>query len=124
MVARNVAYHFRQQQRGFVSWWHVLQKECREYVGPADLVTLLLEAKDPETGQMMNDRDIVNNLFTFIAAGHETTALALTWTFYLLSRHPEIEQLLVDEIASVTGGGPLAVSRDRYAIDFPSGDHS
>ncbi len=72
-----------------------------------DLVTLLLEAKDPETGQMMGDRDIVNNLFTFIAAGHETTALALTWTFYLLSLHPEIEQLLVDEIATVTAGGPL-----------------
>ncbi len=43
MVARNVAYHFRQQQRGFVSWWHVLQKECREYAGPADLVALLLD---------------------------------------------------------------------------------
>lgn len=73
-----------------------------------DLVTLLLEAEDPESGQMMDDRDIVDNLFTFIAAGHETTALALTWTFYLLSRHPEIEELLIDEIRTVTEGGPLA----------------
>ncbi|MCC6983645.1 MAG: cytochrome P450 [Bauldia sp.] len=73
-----------------------------------DLVTLLIEAKDPESGQTMSDRDIANNLFTFIAAGHETTALALTWTFYLLSRHPEIEESLVEEIASVTGGGALA----------------
>jgi cytochrome P450 len=73
-----------------------------------DLVTLLLEAEDPETGQTMSDEDIVSNLFTFIAAGHETTALALTWTFYLLSRHPDVEQLLIDEIGAVTGHGPLA----------------
>jgi hypothetical protein len=43
VVARNVAYHFRQQQRGFVSCWHVLQKEGSEHVGPADLVTLFLD---------------------------------------------------------------------------------
>ena len=38
----------------------------------------------------MSDRDVVDNLLTFLVAGHETTALALTWTFYLLSLHPEI----------------------------------
>jgi cytochrome P450 len=57
-----------------------------------DLVSLLLQASDPETGQAMNDRQIADNLLTFITAGHETTALALTWTFYLLSLYPEIEK--------------------------------
>src|SRR5207247_1008206 len=49
-----------------------------------DLISLLANATDPETGQSMNDRDIRHNLLTFMTAGHETTAVALTWTFYLL----------------------------------------
>jgi cytochrome P450 len=73
-----------------------------------DLVTLLLQARDPETGQSMTDREIADNLITFITAGHETTALALTWTFYLLSLYPEAEARIRAEIESVTGGGALA----------------
>src|SRR6185312_3597453 len=73
----------------------------------ADLITRLLKATDPETGRAMSDRDVVDNLLTFITAGHETTALALTWTFYLLSLHPEIEQRINGEIAAVTEGGPV-----------------
>jgi cytochrome P450 len=72
-----------------------------------DLLTLLLHASDPESGQAMTDRDLADNLLTFIAAGHETTALALTWAFYLLSLHPAVEALVLDEVARVTGGGPL-----------------
>ena len=79
-----------------------------------DLITLLLEARDPETGQTMDDRDIADNLLTFITAGHETTALALAWTFYLLSLHPEAEARTLREIEAVTGGGPLeAAHLDR-----------
>jgi cytochrome P450 len=74
---------------------------------PADLITLLLGARDPETGQAMSDREIADNLLTFITAGHETTALALTWTFYLLSRHPEVEQRVLQEITQVAGQRPL-----------------
>ncbi|HEU4518663.1 MAG TPA: cytochrome P450 [Microvirga sp.] len=73
-----------------------------------DLITLLIEARDPETGQAMSDRDVADNLLTFITAGHETTALALTWTFYLLGLHPHIEARVVAEIDRVTGGAPLA----------------
>jgi cytochrome P450 len=72
-----------------------------------DLLSHLMNATDPETGKSMNTVDIRNNLMTFITAGHETTALALTWTFYLLSLHPEIEERLRGEIAAVTGGGPV-----------------
>jgi cytochrome P450 len=73
-----------------------------------DLITLLIEARDPETGQAMSDRDVADNLLTFITAGHETTALALTWTFYLLGLHPHIEARVVAEIDRVAGGAPLA----------------
>jgi cytochrome P450 len=72
-----------------------------------DLVTRLLAVTDPETGRSMNDRDVVDNLLTFLVAGHETTALALTWTFYLLSLHPEIEERVVQEIEAVTQGSAL-----------------
>jgi cytochrome P450 len=57
-----------------------------------DLLSLLTNATDPETDTSMNDLDVRYNLLTFITAGHETTAVALTWTFYLLSLHPEVEK--------------------------------
>ncbi|KAA2234924.1 cytochrome P450 [Salinarimonas soli] len=76
--------------------------------GGHDLAALLIGARDPETGQAMSDRDVADNLLTFITAGHETTALALAWTFYALSRHPDVERRLVEEIETVTGGAPLA----------------
>ncbi|MBP0492234.1 cytochrome P450 [Pararoseomonas indoligenes] len=87
-----------------------------------DLIASLLAARDPETGQAMDDRDIADNLLTFITAGHETTALALTWAFYLLARHPEEEERLLAEIASAAGSSPLqpsqvsALTRTRQAV--------
>jgi cytochrome P450 len=72
-----------------------------------DLIDLLLSTADPETGRTMTDDEITDNLLTFIAAGHETTALGLAWTFDLLSRHPECEVRAVAEIERVTSGGPL-----------------
>lgn len=87
-----------------------------------DLIAHLLEARDPENGEGMNDRDIADNLLTFITAGHETTALALTWAFYLLANHPDEEARLLAEIAGVTGGAPLrpdmlsSLPRTRQAV--------
>ena len=72
-----------------------------------DLLSHLMNAIDPETGKSMTTIDVRNNLMTFITAGHETTALALTWTFYLLSLNPEFEERVRGEIAAVTGGGPV-----------------
>lgn len=65
-----------------------------------DIVQALIDARDEETGEAMSDVEIVDNLLTFIAAGHETTALALTWSFYLLALHPEIEARVLSEIAA------------------------
>lgn len=70
-----------------------------------DLVTMLLAAQDPETGRAMTDEEIVDNLMTFITAGHETTALALAWVFHLLAEHPDIEARVLEEIATVTHKG-------------------
>jgi cytochrome P450 len=72
-----------------------------------DLVALLLDASDPETGRTMTDEEIADNLLTFITAGHETTALGLAWTFLLLARHPGHEARMLAEIDAVTGGRPV-----------------
>jgi cytochrome P450 len=70
-----------------------------------DVLSMLLEAEDGvEPGQTLSDKQIHDHILTFIAAGHETTALALTWTFFLLSKNPAIRAKLEDELQSVLGG--------------------
>lgn len=64
---------------------------------PDDLLTALLEARDPETGESMSDHQLCDELITFLLAGHETTANALAWTFYLLSLHPDQRRRLEAE---------------------------
>jgi cytochrome P450 len=82
-----------------------------------DLVDRLLRASDPETGSRMSDVDITDNLLTFVAAGHETTALGLAWTLDLLSRHPKAREALLDEIDGVVGRGPLEPAHiDRLVL--------
>jgi cytochrome P450 len=65
---------------------------------PNDLLTLLLRALDPETGRSISEDDVRANIVTFIGAGHETTANALTWTLYLLSQAPEWRERVEAEI--------------------------
>ena len=56
---------------------------------PRDILTLLLEARDPESGKGLSEVEVRANILTFIAAGHETTANSITWTLNLLSQLPE-----------------------------------
>jgi cytochrome P450 len=82
-----------------------------------DLVTRLLQARDPESGRPMGDTEIVDNLLTFLIAGHSTTAKALMWTLYLVARSPEWERRMLEEIAQVVGTGPLAAEHiDKLAV--------
>lgn len=62
-----------------------------------DVLTLLLEARD-ETGEGMSDQELCDELMTLLAAGHETTATALSWALYWIHRHPEIAEKLRQEI--------------------------
>jgi cytochrome P450 len=70
----------------------------------ADLLSMLLGARDEETGNGMNDRQVHDEVITLLLAGHETTAVTLTWTWYLLSAHPDAERRLHEELDSVLGG--------------------
>jgi cytochrome P450 len=76
---------------------------------PDDLLTMLMEAKDEETGETMDDRQLRDELVTIFGAGHETTANALTWTFYLLSVHPATRRRLAEEVQAVLGARPPTV---------------
>lgn len=68
-----------------------------------DLLSMLLLAQD-EDGVQMTDEQVRDEALTIFLAGHETTANAMTWTFYLLSQHPQIEAKLHDELTQVLGG--------------------
>jgi cytochrome P450 len=68
-----------------------------------DLVDLLMRAEDPESGRRMDDALLRDNLLTFIGAGHETTALALTWSLYLLGLDAAVAERVRAEVAAVAG---------------------
>jgi cytochrome P450 len=69
-----------------------------------DLLDYMLAAADPETGRRMSPEDLVHNMQFFIVAGHETTALALSWAFYLLANVPEQQERVRAEAAAQLGG--------------------
>jgi len=69
-----------------------------------DLLSMLMEAKDEETGEGMSDLQLHDEVMTIFIAGHETTAVSLAWLFYLLSKHPEVENKLREELKTVLNG--------------------
>ncbi|MDX1960804.1 MAG: cytochrome P450 [Leptospiraceae bacterium] len=85
------------------------RKESQERVN--DLLDTLLYSRDEETGEGLSIQQIRDEVITFLLAGHETTANALTWTFYLLSEHPEIYQKVLKEIReNVPKNGGIDIS--------------
>lgn len=82
-----------------------------------DLVDLLMQARDPETGAELSDALLADNLLGFIMAGHETTATALTWSLYLVAAHASTMQRLREEVAAVAGSDPIAAAHvDRLVF--------
>jgi cytochrome P450 len=63
-----------------------------------DFLGMLMNARDKETGEPMNERALIDEVLTLVVAGHETTASGLNWTWYLLSQHPEVEARLHAEL--------------------------
>ncbi len=69
-----------------------------------DLLSMLMAARDEDTGLGMTNGQLRDEVMTILLAGHETTSLALAWTWYLLSQHPEVEQRLENELRTVLAG--------------------
>ena len=68
-----------------------------------DLLQMLLDAKDEDTGEGMSDRQLRDEVMTIFVAGHETTAMAMSWTFYLLTQNPWAWEKVREEANSVLG---------------------
>lgn len=83
-----------------------------------DLVDYLLRAEDPESGRRMDDATLRNNLLSFIVAGHETTALALSWALYLLANAPDIQERAADEAIAALDGRPAATAEDLPRLGY------
>ena len=75
-----------------------------------DLLSMLLRLRNEETGEGLDDRQLRDEVMTLLLAGHETTANALSWTWYLLSKHPGPAQRLYAELDTVLGTSTPSVA--------------
>jgi cytochrome P450 len=85
--------------------YRIIEERRRSREDRGDLLSMLLSARDEEgDGSQMSDLQVRDEVMTLFLAGHETTANALTWTWYLLSQNPEVERKLHEEIDAVLEG--------------------
>jgi cytochrome P450 len=83
----------------------------------SDLLSMFLAARDDETGAGMTDRQLRDEVVTMLLAGHETTSLLLSWTYYLLSQHPGARRSIEDEVDREIGNGrPTFAHIDRLTF--------
>jgi cytochrome P450 len=94
----------RARERLDATVYRMIEERRRSHQDRGDLLSMLLLAQDEEgqTGRM-TDEQVRDEALTIFLAGHETTSNALTWTWYLLSQHPEVETKLHEEIDAVLG---------------------
>ena len=94
--------------------YRIIEDRRQKHRDEHDLLAMLLSARDDETGTGMTDRQLRDEVMTMLLAGHETTSLALSWTYYLLSQHPDIERGIADEVDRVIGNArPAFAHADR-----------
>ncbi len=100
---------FRRAQRRLEEFiYAIIDERRRSGRDTGDLLSMLLHARDEE-GNSMSDEQLRDEVMTIVMAGHETTALALSWTWMLLSKHPEVEAKLAAELEEVLDGRPPTV---------------
>jgi cytochrome P450 len=119
--ARSAINFFEQQIETIVTDRQALRSSHPRKADPhgRDLLDALLDARDPETGSGLSDDEVGANIVTFIGAGHETTANALTWSLYLVAMAPDVRERLEDEaddvvadpVAAVLAGDRLVLTR-------------
>jgi cytochrome P450 len=100
---------FQQAHRTIDRIIYRILRSRREQGGErADLLDLLLQARDADTGEGMSEQQIRDEVITLFVAAHETTATALAWTLYLLCKHPEVARRVAAEASSLPGDGPVS----------------
>lgn len=81
--------------------------------GEGDLLDMLLEARDADTGERMGERQLRDEVMTILTAGYETTARALTWTWYLIDANPHVRERLEWELDGLNGRTPAFGDLDQ-----------
>ena len=84
--------------------YRLIRERRASGVSADDLLSMLLEARDEETGEGMSDLQIRDEVMTFLMAGHETVSTALAWVWVLLAQHPESARRVRGEVIAALGG--------------------
>jgi cytochrome P450 len=113
-TARDLAFAYKFRQLGKLIMEDV-ERRRRDRVRRNDIVSLLLDARDRQSGEPMSDRDLLDEIMTLIVAGHETTASALNWFWYLLTRSPHVERRLHAEV-DAQSEAPAYDALERYPL--------
>jgi cytochrome P450 len=92
----------------------VIRDRVKNPIDANDLLDLLLSTRYEDTGQPMSENQILDESLILFAAGHETSAVALTWTLYLLDRHPEHWDVIRKEARECTFDSMQSVMRMQY----------
>jgi cytochrome P450 len=116
---RNLKMRALTKRLNAIIYKYINRRRREGLAGRHDLLSLLLHARDEEgDGTGMTDAQLRDEVMTLFLAGQETTALALSWTWYLLCQHPSAEDRLVTELREALGDRPLTVEdvpRLKYA---------
>ena len=99
--------------------YQIIDRRRRNKQDSGDLLSMLLEARD-EDGSDMDDQQVRDEVLTFLLAGHETTALALSWAWHLLAENPEANERLCAELDRVLGGRAPTIS-DLTVLPYAEG---
>ncbi len=105
---------FRKRWTSFISRLIEERRQIQSTGRPRDLFDLMVEARDPETGEAFNDVQLGDQVSTMILAGHETTATALFWALYLLALDPVTQDEVAREVLSAAVSGEFAVEKLKF----------
>ena len=112
---------FQVELRGFTPWGRfvryrreldrvlsaeIARRRAEGTAGRTDVLSLLIEARD-EQSEAMSEQELLDEMFTILGAGHETTAISLSWALYHVLRRPEVLERLYAERSKVAGDGPV-----------------
>lgn len=92
-------------------FFKLIQKRRTEEGKYTDLLQLFIESEDQDTEERMTSVEVRDELVTILAAGTETTAITITWLFYLLGKHPEVQQKIKEELDNQLKGEAITVEK-------------
>jgi cytochrome P450 len=98
--------------------WKIIGERRRDVRDRGDLLSMLINARDAETNETMTDRQLRDEVVTFLVAGHETTAVALAWTWHLVAQHAAVERRLQAEVDTVLDGGRVPTLADLAELRY------